>query len=167
MLSRVPCSSLSCCGQARDTSRYESYILRSHVRLGAPLAVGDWYHGGNASAFLNSDDRWDDQRLRVMSRYLRPAEAHLREVAAAWKAEASAQGAPPNSVDLLFAQSWLYNEEYTGIILSDLMFTLGSVGCVSDAHQLPHTHTRCLSALAPHASHSALAAHASHSARAL
>ena len=31
---------------------------------------------------------------------------------------------------MLFAQSWLYNEEYTGIIISDLMFTVGSIGCV-------------------------------------
>ena len=48
-----------------------------------------------------------------------------RRRAEEWKDDAAAA-----SVQLLYAQDWLYTTEYTGIILSDLAFTLGSVCCV-------------------------------------
>lgn len=116
--------------QGKSTSRYESYILRTHVRLGAPIAVGDWLDGGNASRFVNREDRLKVQRARMMARFLTPAEARLREVAHAWGADAAAPGAPPSHASLLFAQDWLYEREYTDVIASDLMFALGSLGCV-------------------------------------
>ena len=104
-------------------SRYEAYLLRSEMLLGMPVATGSWYENGNGTVFLNADDRKPAQRRRLLSRFLRPAQARLRATAAAWQSE----GQP---LSLLFAQSWLYNEEYTGIIISDLMFTVGSIGCV-------------------------------------
>ena len=97
--------------QARPrASRYESYILRTHARLGAPLGVGGWYAGGNASAFRNWTDRRTAQEERMLERFLRPAESLLRETATTWRDEAEASGARPGAVGLLFAQDWLYTE---------------------------------------------------------
>lgn len=106
--------------QGLPHSRYESYIVRSFARLGAPLAPD-----ANESAFVNAGDRRSLQRQRMLDRFLRPAEAVLRRRAEEWKDDAAAA-----SVQLLYAQDWLYTTEYTGIILSDLAFTLGSVCCV-------------------------------------
>ena len=114
--------------QALEHGRYESYILRSHMRLGAPLAIGSWLDGGDEDgAFLNWQDRQSEQQRRVMSRFLRPAQALLRDKAASWQEDADRSSAAAAGLSLLFAQDWLYTEEYSGIILSDLIFTAGSV----------------------------------------
>ena len=62
--------------QAREHSRYESYIMRTSMRLGAPLDAS-WY-AENATSFLNSADTQDAQKERMMSRFLRPAEVRIR-----------------------------------------------------------------------------------------
>ena len=50
------------------------------MRLGAPLDAS-WY-AENATSFLNWADTQDAQRERMMSRFLRPAEAHIFAVPA-------------------------------------------------------------------------------------
>ena len=59
--------------QGLPHSRYESYIVRSFARLGAPLAAD-----ANESAFVNAGDRRSLQRARMLDRFLRPAEVVLR-----------------------------------------------------------------------------------------
>ena len=104
-------------------SVYHSYILRSHLRLGRPL-----------EGRLNWRDHRSDQRSKMLSEFLRPAEALLRRRAAEWDA-LPAQSAP----SLLFAQGWLYTEEYSGIILLDLALTGGSVLAVLTVLARPRT----------------------------
>ena len=48
--------------------------MRTSMRLGAPLDAS-WY-AENATSFLNWADTQDAQKERMMSRFLRPAEAH-------------------------------------------------------------------------------------------
>ena len=100
--------------------------MRTSMRLGAPLDAS-WY-AENATSFLNWADTQDAQKERMMSRFLRPAEAHIFAVAAAWDAEpAPATG---GALSLLFAQDWLFIEETGRVILSDLTFAIGSIGVV-------------------------------------
>ena len=97
--------------------------MRTTMRLGAPLDAS-WY-AENTTSFLNWADTQDAQRERMMSRFLRPAEAHIFAVAAAWDAEpAPATG---GALSLLFAQEWLFKEEIGRVILSDLVFVIGSI----------------------------------------
>ena len=103
---------------APPRSRYESYALRSFVRLGTPL-----------EGFLNAEDRSGKQDAWRMEMFLAPAEAVLRRTTREWDDARAASGAD-DAVGLLFAEQALYQAEYTQIIANDLLLTAGSAAAV-------------------------------------
>ena len=105
-------------------------IMRTHMRLGAPLDAS--WHNPNLTSFPTwsdpdaPDTTWTDpdapdtlqtlQQTRMLDVYLRGAEAHLLKTAAQWD---------DTPVSLLYAQLYLYNEEWLGILMSDLLLAVG------------------------------------------
>ena len=95
-------------------------IMRTHMRLGAPLDAS--WHNPNLTSFPTwSDPDAPDtlqtlQQSRMLDVYLRSAEAHLLKTAAQWD---------DTPVSLLYAQLYLYNEEWLGILMSDLLLAVG------------------------------------------
>ena len=95
------------------------------MRLGAPLDAS--WHNPNLTTFptWNDPDAPDTlqtlQQTRMLDVYLRDAEAHLLKTAAQWRVT------QPYSDDmsLLYAQLYLYNEEWLGILMSDLLLAVG------------------------------------------
>ena len=95
-------------------------IMRTHMRLGAPLDAS--WHNPNLTSFptWNDPDAPDIlqtlQQTRMLEVYLRDAEAHLLKTAAQWD---------DTPVSLLYAQLYLYNEEWLRILMSDLLLAVG------------------------------------------
>ena len=95
--------------QGRQHGRYESYILRTQLRFGAPLR-----------GYSNWNDRKDEQKAKIKA-FLRDVEPLLLETLNAWK------GAHGRELSLLYYNQMLFSDETGRTILGDLLLAVGSL----------------------------------------
>ena len=95
--------------QGREHSRYNSYILRTQIRFGAPLR-----------GYANWDDQRSEQKAKIKA-FLRKVEPLLLETLSAWKSEHG------DELSLLYYNQMLFRDETGRTILGDLLLAVGSL----------------------------------------
>jgi predicted RND superfamily exporter protein len=98
--------------QAKETTKYKSYIMRTEIRMGAPL-----------EGYNNWEDQRSKQLAKMKKMYLEPYEKLVIDTMNRWNDE-------NDGLHLIYHAGPMFTDLTTRTIMDDLMLTIGSLSFI-------------------------------------